>query len=237
MKAISKPIDTSLNFMQAKKLISDSKPKCLVIPESYSHPPPGGHAYPAASDLCIDVNIPTYKYNKFDIIKLPVERTFENINIDQALAGSLVPSEIRPGVALATITGKLVVRDNRYTLMPISVVKVEPDSSTKGKAKKESSTKIALADQRPNHYLFGKLNTSEFVQKLAAQGIVDAKVETGANGGFPVQIHLPAEDILIQVEESSTHILYDQSENSTPQETENLREKVKQAFLACINKF
>ena len=36
--------------------------------------------------------------------------------------------------------------------------------------------KIALSDQRPNHYLFGKLNTSEFVQKLAAYGIVDAKV-------------------------------------------------------------
>ena len=64
-------------------MISDSRPKCLVIPESYSHPPPGGHAYPAASDICIDVNIPTYKYNKLDIIKLPVERTFENISIDQ----------------------------------------------------------------------------------------------------------------------------------------------------------
>merc|ERR1719222_24260 len=224
-------------------MISDSRPKCLVIPDSYSHPPPGGHAYPAASDLCIDVNIPTYKYNKLDIIKLPVERTFENISIDQALAESLVPSEIRPGVALATITGKLVVRDNRYTMMPISVVKKEPDAATssKSKAKKEKSgsgsCKIALSDQRPNHYLFGKLNTSEFVQKLSAYGIVDAKVETGANGGFPVQIHLPAEDILIQVEESSTHILYDQSENSTPQQTEALREKVKQAFLACINKF
>ena len=64
-------------------MISDSRPKCLVIPDSYSHPPAGGHAYPAASDLCIDVNIPTYKYNKLDIIKLPVERTFENISIDQ----------------------------------------------------------------------------------------------------------------------------------------------------------
>ena len=43
----------------------------------------GGHAYPTASDLCIDVNIPTFKYNKFDIMKLPVERSYENIGIDQ----------------------------------------------------------------------------------------------------------------------------------------------------------
>jgi len=262
MKAISKPIDTSLNFIQAKKLITDSRPKCLVIPESYSHPPPGGHAYPTASDLCIDVNIPTFKYNKFDIIKLPVERSYENIGIDQALAESLAPAEFRPGVALATITGKLVVRDNKYTLMPISVAKADPDKGTTSKNTPKKSGKnttkrktseeegemdtsttgpvlqsIPLTEQRPNHYLFGKLNTAEFVQKLATMGFQDAKAETGGNGGFPVTIHLPAQDILIQVEENSTHILYDQPENCSPDETENLREKVKQAFLACINKF
>ena len=41
--------------------------------------PPGA----GGPDLYIDVNVPTYKYNKFDIIKLPVERSFENISIDQ----------------------------------------------------------------------------------------------------------------------------------------------------------
>eukprot|EP00088_Acartia_fossae_P030637 TRINITY_DN3162_c0_g1_i2.p1 TRINITY_DN3162_c0_g1~~TRINITY_DN3162_c0_g1_i2.p1 ORF type:complete len:711 (+),score=150.28 TRINITY_DN3162_c0_g1_i2:54-2186(+) len=236
MKAISKPIDTSLNFVQAKKLITDSRPKCLVVPEVYTHPP-GGMApgYPPGAggpDLYIDVNVPTYKYNKFDIIKLPVERSFENISIDQELAESLVPSEIRPGVALATITGKLVVRDNRYTLMPIKKVKLEQESSSKTK-----TVRIPLEDQKPGHHMFGKLNTQEFVQKLATLGFRDAKVETGSNGGFPVQIHLPSEDILIQVEEKSSHILYDQPENATPEQTEKLRGKVKQAFLACINKF
>ena len=40
----------------------------------------------------------------------------ENIQISSALAGSLTPVEIRPGVAVATVTGNLVVRDNTYTL-------------------------------------------------------------------------------------------------------------------------
>ena len=41
---------------------------------------------------------------------------------------------------------------------------------------------LALCKQRPAHYLFGKLNATEFVQKLAAQGIVDAKVGLGETG-------------------------------------------------------
>jgi len=228
MKAISKPIDTSLNFTQAKKLITDSKPKCLVIPEVYM------------PHLGLDGDIPTHKYNKFDILKLPIERSFENISIDQELAQSLIPSEVRPGVALATITGRLVVRDNKCTLLPISVKNAKDSASIKKRGRTSPSSTvpvIALDKQRPAHYLYGKLNTNEFVQKLATRGITDAKVEAGPNGGFPIQIHLPSEDILIQVEENSTHILYDQSENCTAEQTEQLRNKVKHALLACISKF
>jgi hypothetical protein len=39
-----------------------------------------------------------------------------------------------------------------------------------------TSLEFPLSKQRPAHYLFGKLNATEFVQKLAAKGIVDAKV-------------------------------------------------------------
>ena len=117
----------------------------------------------------------------------------------------------------------------------------------------EAKTGIPLNKQKPCHYIYGKLNTNQFVQSLATQGITDAKVdilmkfsssklysnfriffqffnflsiilqnvlnillfkkinvslnefvsflkvETGPNGGYPVQIHLPAEEILIQV--------------------------------------
>merc|ERR1712012_256302 len=146
---------------------------------------------PASSDLSLEVGVSTYKYKKFDILKLPLTRSFENINIDEDLAQKLVPTEVRPGVAIA-VTGNLVVRDNKYTLRPLNTVKTEKGLRTKSKQS------IPLEHQRPAHYLFGKLNTNEFVQRLATQGVTDAKVETGANGGYPVQIHLPAEEILIQ---------------------------------------
>lgn len=42
------------------------------------------------------------------------------------------------------------------------------------------------------------------------------QVETGRDGGFPVQIHLPQEETLIQVVEDETHVLYDQVSHSTP---------------------
>lgn len=40
----------------------------------------------------------------------------DNILISSALAGSLTPVGIRPGVAVATVIGSLVVRDNTYTI-------------------------------------------------------------------------------------------------------------------------
>ena len=42
--------------------------------------------------------------------------------------------------------------------------------------------------------------------EMAVAGVV----ETGRDGGFPVQIHLPQEETLIQVVEDETHVLYDQ---------------------------
>ena len=94
-----------------------------------------------------------------------------------------------------------------------------------------------LIKQAPSHYLYGSLNTEDFVAKLSSKGITDAKVETGKDGGFPVQIHLPLEETLIQVVEDETHVLYDQVEGTNPAHTERLREVMRETILACISKF
>lgn len=39
MKALHCPIDTSLNYSQANKLIRELKPQHLVLPECYTQPP------------------------------------------------------------------------------------------------------------------------------------------------------------------------------------------------------
>ena len=51
MKAVYCPIDTSLNFNQAKKLIRDLKPSCIAVPEQYTLPPAFA---PTRTDLVID---------------------------------------------------------------------------------------------------------------------------------------------------------------------------------------
>jgi len=44
MKAMHCPIDTSMNFTQANKMIKDLKPAVLILPASYTTPPTGfGH--------------------------------------------------------------------------------------------------------------------------------------------------------------------------------------------------
>ena len=175
----------------------------------------------------------------------------ENLEISSELAASLTPVEIRPGVAVATVTGNLVVRDNKYTLNMLEdeeegeITRVkrdeEPDKKRQKRDRRSSSrdliTKFPLTKQKPAQYLYGSLNSSDFVTKLVTRGISDAKVETGQDGGYPVQIHLPQEETLIQVVEDQTHVLYDQVEGTDPAVTERLREVMKETILSCVNKF
>ena len=57
-------------------------------------------------DLLIDSDIPTFAFQKHDILKVPLVRRLENINISSKLANSLVPVELRPGLAVATVSGR-----------------------------------------------------------------------------------------------------------------------------------
>lgn len=54
MKVVYCPIETSLNFQQANKMIKDLKPEVLVIPKVYTHPP---LVAPHREDLVIDRQI------------------------------------------------------------------------------------------------------------------------------------------------------------------------------------
>ena len=41
------------------------------------------------------------------------------------LANNLHPQEVRPGIAVATVTGTLVSKDNRYTLEPLELSEID----------------------------------------------------------------------------------------------------------------
>ena len=51
MRVAHCPIDTALNFAQARKLVRDLRPGCLVVPECYTRPPKSA---PNRTDLTIE---------------------------------------------------------------------------------------------------------------------------------------------------------------------------------------
>ena len=115
--------------------------------------------------------------------------------------------------------------------------RLKRDQRSRSSSSGRGSSSFPLIKQAPSHYLYGSLNSQDFVARLSSKGITDAKVETSKDGGFPVQIHLPREETLIQVVEDETHVLYDQVEGTNPAHTERLREVMRETILACINKF
>ncbi len=79
MRVVYCPIDTSLNFAQANKLIRDLKPLNLVLPHNYTTPPP---LHRHRTDLVIESDCNVFPYKRNFVIKLPIKRHFERIDID-----------------------------------------------------------------------------------------------------------------------------------------------------------
>ncbi len=58
-------------------------------------------------------DIPKYTYSRYDTVHIPLQSKLESLAIEPHLASKLVPMEVKPGVAVATITGNLVVTNNK----------------------------------------------------------------------------------------------------------------------------
>merc|ERR1719219_1030626 len=115
MRAVNCPIDTSLNFSQAKKLVRDLKPGFIAVPKQYTTPPASASQ---RADLQLDLELPIYSFNRDESVKLPVSSKFERITLDPGVAEKLKPAEIKPGVSIATVSGTLKVLNNQYKLLP-----------------------------------------------------------------------------------------------------------------------
>ncbi|XP_060605120.1 integrator complex subunit 9-like [Ruditapes philippinarum] len=209
MRVCYRPIDTSLSFSQANKLVKDLRPQHLVVAESYTVPPVNVSQRP---DLVISSESSPITYKQGEVITLPVKRKFECIELDPSLAALLVPVEIRPGSAISMVNASLVVKDNKYVLEPLSGPEMK-------------KTRTGNKPVKPKSYIFGSLNTKVFVDTLSKQGITDIKLEDSDDGSI---IHLPNDDTLIQVEQGSTHIMCGGDET--------VRIKIRDTLLQCLQK-
>lgn len=119
MKAVHCPIDTSLNFTQANKLIRDLRPGTLVLPESYTLPPVTA---PHRIDLVVETDRPVISFKRDEVLTLPLKRRQGRVELSPELAEFLLPSEVRTGVSLSTLTGGLQVKDNKHILKVLVVL-------------------------------------------------------------------------------------------------------------------
>lgn len=115
-----------------------------------------------------------------EVLKLPVKRKKVKAEMAPDLALELVPCEARPGVSLTSVTGKLLLSDNKYKIEPLDKGdKKNGDASST--SKKKFLPEDILTKRKPT-YEWGWLDIEQFVQKLSEEGITDAKVEPGNTG-------------------------------------------------------
>ena len=116
MKIQYSPIDTSLNFHQANKLIKELKPAKLVTHAEYLVPP---KEFPEKTEFTVDFpNTEKLIANSF--VSLKLQRDSVSAVMDHVLAMEVEPTP-RSGsdVLAATITAALDNKDNKYRLIKV----------------------------------------------------------------------------------------------------------------------
>ncbi|OQR68881.1 integrator complex subunit 9-like [Tropilaelaps mercedesae] len=179
IKVLYYPIDTSLSFAQANKLLRDLRPNILLSHKQYSEPPA---MCPARAELALEPEFRYLTFRRPEVVQIPIKRKIQRVKLDPALADEIVPVELesRKGVAVSSLTATLSVNNNQCTL------KKPPDLSTK------------------ITHPYGELNVKTLTNRLTKAGFTDIKTETT---GSATTIHLAKDGVLIRLEDHSTHIL------------------------------
>ncbi|XP_063827453.1 integrator complex subunit 9 [Ostrinia nubilalis] len=207
MKAFHCPIDTSLNYSQANKLVRELRPRELALPDQYA--PPHHHQAPRAH---ISADVPTVVVRRGAARACGVRRRSARAVLGGALAGAAAAAARTLGgpgageeraLRLAPLSCALELRDSRLELLPA------PPPPGAGPA--EALPRL--------HW--GSLDVDALVRALAREGITDARVERGAAaeggasgagsageaaGADSCIVHLPRHDTLLHVERHATHV-------------------------------
>ncbi|XP_055841347.1 integrator complex subunit 9-like [Episyrphus balteatus] len=129
MKAFYCPIDTSLNYQQANKLIKELKPSVLVIPENYTKPHPIAPQLYIEQPKCVKSRLFVHSFIRWS---LSCAKSFAS-----ELASKIVSREITPGVTISTLTGIPEVEDKVHNIAPC-------DDESDSKANTSAGTTLHL---------------------------------------------------------------------------------------------
>ena len=151
----------------------------IATPKCYTSPPSSATQ---RTDLQLDLDIPMFKICKGQCLELPLTSNYDTLAIDPAVAMNLKPVEIKAGVSIATVTGKLDLTNHKYRLDENDSDKSESTRSAK------RQKKLPKKDNCPDRYLFGKITISNLLQNLAAHGISTLKTEEPGPGQYIIHL-------------------------------------------------
>ncbi|CAG7668628.1 unnamed protein product [Allacma fusca] len=181
MKIQYSPIDTSLNFQQANKLIKELKPTRLVTHADYLVPP---KEFPDKTEFTIDYpNIDTFAANS--VVSLKLKRDGVSAVMDHLLAQEVEPNARNGAEVLAsTITATLDNSDNKYRLLKPSMDMCNPWKCP------------------PSKYKWGSLDATTLLNKFTKEGFLQLKLQNSPTGFV-----LANDTLTITVEGTSTHVV------------------------------
>ncbi|XP_037939724.1 integrator complex subunit 9-like [Teleopsis dalmanni] len=221
MKAFYCPIDTSLNYQQANKLIKELKPNVLVIPEAYVKP------LPNAPNVFIDQpdkKVMTFKCG--DIIRLPLKRKMERIYLNPDVSQAIAPLDVGNGYSIASLTGFIEIKDKVHNVYDCTI---ESDLSNGGpstsKIGKMTSAPIPEETLKKEKILYGTLDSDTIIKCLTKDGFKNIKMERLSN---TVSLILNDDNATIKFEDNESNIICDN--NAT-------RRKISESMKKCFQSF
>ena len=164
MKSYFCPIDPSINYSQASKLIKDIRPKTVVTSPTYFRAPVSN---PNRTDLVLVSDVPVVELGVGETANLQQPQTSINVelSLEQLDQLNMQPLKTTEGYQLVShISGVLKARDNKPSLGP-------PNTSSQG------------------NVMYGEVELQELISVLTSKGLTPNKVETlGAGDHFLISL-------------------------------------------------
>lgn len=212
MKSYYFPIDTRSDCSTSAKIINELEPKLVIVPTSYTKPPV---LLPHRHDMVLKLKCSMQCIKANTVLTVDLKKKFQRVQLNPIMTKSILPTTIKPGVFLSSLSGSLTNLNNEFVL---AAAERQIPKARKRRFHDGPTT------QTPIHrkILWGKPEISNVLQTLKNEGFTDAKVETTADGHM-----ILFQDIIILLENNSTHIVCE--------ENEKIRVRLKDILLQTLS--
>ena len=157
----------------------------------------------------------TTRFHQNDIIKLRTKRKYEHCNIEAELANSLIlKPNLTANCSYSTFSANLVTKNNQH------ILKAAPKTIP-------LTRRDRLDESNLKQFVYGKINIQEFEENLRQSGLYKIKTNKIDNQEDSYQIEINSQNkVIVNLLNNSLRIINN---------NEDIRSKIKDAFLKCLN--